>query len=227
MHPGLQSLAEEQSVGRLSSLIAKVKSLASNRDAIRQATGKQLILARSFFSPSTFSKPESRDAWLGRVRGNFGHYRSLCAPLATSSSQPDPFSFSLAGRISRGHSHDGEHCRRTASLSLGHSRDHCRHLAFGQMASSSWRSAFTRCSRRRCCSSVSLSSLVPGPMLSSSPRPRRRSRLRASSCGDARSSLRSRHSQYSSSRSAASSTLSYGAYCSPSYSRCLTLPSTR
>merc|ERR1712100_1018728 len=44
---------------------------------IRVAAGKQLILARSFFAPTAFSKPESREVWLQRVRGNFGHYRSL------------------------------------------------------------------------------------------------------------------------------------------------------
>jgi len=77
MHPGLAALAEEQASSRFGAFIAKIKSLASNREVIRVAAGKQLILARSFFSPTAFSKPETRDVWLQRVRFNFGHYRSL------------------------------------------------------------------------------------------------------------------------------------------------------
>ena len=81
MHAGLAALAEsEQSASKIGALVARVKSLASNREAVRLALGKQLILGRSFFSPTAFSKPESREVWLQRVRANFGHYRSLCAP---------------------------------------------------------------------------------------------------------------------------------------------------
>lgn len=78
MHAGLAALAEEGAgAGIFTKLLGKVKSLATNREAIRLAAGKQLILARSFFSPRSFSKPESRDVLLQRVRGNFGHYRTL------------------------------------------------------------------------------------------------------------------------------------------------------
>ena len=83
MHPGLAALAEEQAsnvvLTRVKSFFTKVKTVVSNREAIRQATGKQLILARSFFNPTAFSKPENREVWLARVRANFAHYRSLCA----------------------------------------------------------------------------------------------------------------------------------------------------
>ena len=80
MHAGLRALAEEQTTGRLASLVAKVKALAANREALTIQAGKQIILARSFVSPTTFSKPESREVWLQRVRGNFAYYYSICAP---------------------------------------------------------------------------------------------------------------------------------------------------
>jgi len=70
-----------KATGRISSLIARVKGLVSNREAVKLAAGKQLILARTFFSPAQFSKPENRDIWLQRVRANFGHYRSLYSIL--------------------------------------------------------------------------------------------------------------------------------------------------
>jgi hypothetical protein len=81
MHAGLAQLAEGEATGRISSLIARVKGLVSNREAVKLAAGKQLILARTFFSPAQFSKPENRDIWLQRVRANFGHYRSLYSIL--------------------------------------------------------------------------------------------------------------------------------------------------
>jgi len=77
MHAGLAALAEQSSASKCSSIIAKIKSVASNREFIRTVIGKQAILARGFFSPTSFSKPETRDVWLARVRANFSHYRSL------------------------------------------------------------------------------------------------------------------------------------------------------
>lgn len=81
MHPGLQALAEENASGYVKGAVAKVKSLFANREAIQLAAGKQLILARSFFAPTSFSKPLTREEWLGRVRANFAHYRSLYSIL--------------------------------------------------------------------------------------------------------------------------------------------------
>ena len=79
MHPGLASLAEDTATSKFGAIVTKVKGLISNREAIKREWGKQLILARTFVAPTAFSKPESREVWLQRVRGNFGHYRSLCA----------------------------------------------------------------------------------------------------------------------------------------------------
>ena len=58
-----------------------LKAAAGNREAIKLAVGKQVILARGFFDPRAFSKPADREAWLGRVRANFAHYRSLYGVL--------------------------------------------------------------------------------------------------------------------------------------------------
>jgi hypothetical protein len=84
MHPGLAALAGDESSGppgasAFRGLIARVKALVQNREALRVVFGKQIILGRSFFAPTTFSKPESREVWLQRVRGNFAHYRSIYA----------------------------------------------------------------------------------------------------------------------------------------------------
>ena len=81
MHPGLAALAEDQASSSAGAMLAKLKSLITNREEIRMAIGKQTILARSFFAPTAFSKPESRDIWLQRVRANFAHYRSIYAIL--------------------------------------------------------------------------------------------------------------------------------------------------
>lgn len=78
MHSGLAALAEEQTGSRIKAFFLKAKSFVSNREVIKQTVGKQLILARGFFAPTSFSKPATREEWLGRLRGNFGYYRSLC-----------------------------------------------------------------------------------------------------------------------------------------------------
>ena len=86
MHAGLAALADEAS-GKppgstfFAGLVAKAKAAVTNREAIRVAMGKQVILARSFFDPRTFSKPESQTVAIARIRANFAHYRSLYAGL--------------------------------------------------------------------------------------------------------------------------------------------------
>lgn len=67
--------------GIFKSLVAKVKAVATNREAIKAVVGKQAILARGFFAPTSFSKPESRDVVLARIRANFAAYRSLYGVL--------------------------------------------------------------------------------------------------------------------------------------------------
>ena len=85
MHAGLAALADESGkppgATLFAGLVTKVKAAVTNREAIRLAMGKQVILARSFFDPRTFSKPESREVALARVRANFASYRSLYAVL--------------------------------------------------------------------------------------------------------------------------------------------------
>ncbi len=85
MHQGLAALAEEASggppaVSAIRSLFTRVKSagaLFANREAMKVVIGKQTILARGCLNPRTFSKPESREVWLQRVRANYWQYRSL------------------------------------------------------------------------------------------------------------------------------------------------------
>lgn len=83
MHAGLAALADETAAmppgaSLFSSLISRVKAAASNREAIRLAVGRQVILARGFVDPRSFSKPAAQEQVLARIRANFAHYRSLC-----------------------------------------------------------------------------------------------------------------------------------------------------
>ena len=81
LHQGLAALASDSSgppgASIFKAIVSKVRAAASDREGIRLAVGKQVILARSFVDPRTFSKPENREMCLARVRANFAHYRSL------------------------------------------------------------------------------------------------------------------------------------------------------
>lgn len=86
MHAGLAALADETAAmppgaSLFSSLISRVKAAASNREAIRLAVGRQVILARGFVDPRSFSKPAAQEQVLARIRANFAHYRSLYSIL--------------------------------------------------------------------------------------------------------------------------------------------------
>ena len=89
MHAGLAALADETTRGPpgatlFASLVARVKAAATNREAIRLAVGRQVILARGFVDPRSFSKPAAQEQALTRIRANFAHYRSLCASPMTA-----------------------------------------------------------------------------------------------------------------------------------------------
>ena len=76
MHPGLAALAEEQPpAGRtFGALLSYTKRIFANRENLKLQVGRVRVLARTFFSPSAFSKPETRTEWLSRVQTNASHY---------------------------------------------------------------------------------------------------------------------------------------------------------
>ena len=84
-HPGLAALAGESTTATstnfvksmLAGGVARAKSLFSSREETKVLIGKLAITARTFFSPTAFSKPVDRTECMNRLRSNLAFFRNI------------------------------------------------------------------------------------------------------------------------------------------------------
>jgi len=83
MHPGLQALAEDSSppgAATFKVVLAQIKRFV-NVETMSLHLSKMRVLARTFFSPRAFSKPQTRTEWIGRLQMNAKHYWNIYMTL--------------------------------------------------------------------------------------------------------------------------------------------------